>query len=81
MSASLISDNSHSKRIRNFVDCMRPVRGPKQPSRGLIDVAFISMPTMQDTIARLRLSAYSPDVMVEVPQMGVASSDSGARRS
>jgi len=31
-------------------------------------VAFTSMQAMQDTIARLRLSAYSPDVMVEVPR-------------
>lgn len=68
VSASLISDNGYSKRIRSFVDSMRPVRAPKQPSRGLIDVAFISMQAMQDTIARLRLSAYSPDVMIEVPR-------------
>jgi NTE family protein len=68
MSASLISDNSYSRRIRSFVDSMRPVREPKQPARGLIDVAFLSMQVMQDTIARLRLSAYSPDVMIEVPR-------------
>ena len=54
--ASLINDNSYSKRIRNFVDSIRPVREPKRPSRGLIDVAFVSMQAMQDTIARLRLS-------------------------
>jgi NTE family protein len=67
-SASLINDNSYSKRIRSFVDSIRPVREPKRPSRGLIDVAFVSMQAMQDTIARLRLSAYSPDVMIEVPR-------------
>ena len=67
-SASLINDNSYSKRIRNFVDSMRPVRESKQPSRGLIDVGFVSMQAMQDTIARLRLSAYSPDVMIAVPR-------------
>jgi NTE family protein len=68
MSASLINDSGYSNRIRNFVDSIRPVREPKPPSRGLIDVAFTSMQTMQDTIARLRLSAYSPDVMIEVPR-------------
>jgi NTE family protein len=68
MTASLINDSSYSRRIRNFVDSIRPVREAKQPSRGLIDVAFTSMQTMQDTIARLRLSAYSPDVMIEVPR-------------
>ncbi|WP_280151564.1 patatin-like phospholipase family protein [Piscinibacter sp. XHJ-5] len=67
-SASLINDNSYRKRIRAFVDGIRPARAPTPPSRGLIDVAFISMQAMQDTIARLRLSAYSPDVLIEVPR-------------
>jgi len=67
-SASLINDNNYSKRIRGFVDSMRPVREPKQPSRGLIEVAFVSMQTMQDTIARLRLSTCAPDVMIKVPR-------------
>jgi NTE family protein len=67
-SASLINDNLYSKRIRKFVDSMRLVREPKQPSRGLFEVAFVSMQAMQDTIARLRLSACAPDVMIEVPR-------------
>jgi NTE family protein len=45
-----------------------PPRGRKEPSRGLLDVAFAAMQTMQDTIADLRLSAYSPDVTIEVPR-------------
>jgi NTE family protein len=68
VSASLIADNSYRKRILKFVGAVRPARVPKEPSRGLLDVAFTSMQAMQDTIARLRLSAYSPDVMVEVPR-------------
>jgi len=67
-SAALVDDNSYSRRFRNFVDSRRRVREPKRPSRGLIDVAFVSMQAMQDTIARLRLSAYSPDVMIEIPR-------------
>ena len=47
---------------------MRPARGRKEPSRGLLDVAFTAMQTMQDTIADLKLSAYSPDVIVEIPR-------------
>ena len=65
---SRIGDNGYGSRILKFVETVRPVRAPKAPSRGLFDVAFTSMQTMQDTIARLRLSAYSPDVMVEVPR-------------
>jgi NTE family protein len=68
VSASLLSDNSYRRRILKFVQAARPGRVPKAPSRGLLDVAFTSMQTMQDTIARLRLSAYSADVMVEVPR-------------
>jgi len=68
ISASLISDNSYRRRILQFVQTMRPVQGPKETSPGLFDVAFTSMQAMQDTIARLRLSACSPDVMVEIPR-------------
>jgi len=67
-SASLINDNIYGNRIRKFVGSMRPIPVPKRTSRGLIEVAFISMQVMQDTIARLRLSAYSPDVTVEIPR-------------
>jgi len=65
---SLIGENSYRKRILNFVESVRPSRGRKEPSRGMIDVAFNAMQAMQDTIADLKLSAYSPDVIVEVPR-------------
>ena len=68
MAMSRTGDNSYRRRILNFVETVRPGRGLKEPSRGLFDVAFTSMQTMQDTIARLRLSAYSPDVMIEIPR-------------
>ena len=67
-SESLIGDNSYRRRILKFVETLRPTAVPKAPSRGLLDVAFASMQTMQDTIAHLRLAAYSPDVMIEVPR-------------
>lgn len=68
ISASLISDNRYRKRILKFVEAVRPPRGAREPSRGLLDVAFSSMQTMQDTIAHLRLSAYPPDVLVQIPR-------------
>jgi NTE family protein len=68
ISASLISDNRYRKRILKFVEAVRPSRGTREPARGLLDVAFTSMQTMQNTIAQLRLSAYPPDVLVEIPQ-------------
>jgi|SRR5437667_3463748 len=35
---------------------------------GIFDIAFASMEAMQNTIARLKLAAYSPDVTVEIPR-------------
>jgi NTE family protein len=67
-SASLIGDNRYRQRILKFVEAVRPPRGNKEPSRGLLDVAFTSMQAMQDTISRLRLSAYPPDVLVQIPR-------------
>lgn len=68
ISPSLIGDNSYRRRILKFVESVRSAPGRKEPSRGLLDVAFIAMQTMQDTIADLKLSAYSPDVIVEIPR-------------
>jgi NTE family protein len=34
----------------------------------LLDIAFVSMQTMQDTISRLTLASCSPDVTVEIPR-------------
>jgi NTE family protein len=65
---SLIGDSSYRRRILKFVESVRPARGRKVPSRGLLDVAFAAMQTMQDTIADLKLSAYSPNVIVEIPR-------------
>jgi NTE family protein len=67
-SASLIPDNGYRGRILKFIDTLRPMRSASAPSRGMIGTAMASMQTMQDTIARLRMSAYSPDVVIEVPR-------------
>jgi len=67
-SDSLISDNGYRRRILKFIDTVRPARAGKEPSRGMFNVGMRSMQTMQDTIARLRMSTYSPDVLIEVPR-------------
>lgn len=43
-------------------------RAPDAPTGGMIDIALAAMDTMQNTIARLKLAAYSPDVTVEIPR-------------
>ena len=46
----------------------RPRPQPPRPAEpGLLDVAFVSMQAMQDTISKLRLSAYAPDVQIDIP--------------
>jgi len=60
--------NAYRHRIRAFVDGLPLSRAPGAPAGGMIDVAFASMEAMQNTIARLKLAAYSPDVTVEIPR-------------
>ena len=67
-SGSLIKDNSYGSRIRNFLATVRPIRKPKGPSRGMMNVARVSMQAMQDTIAKLRMSNYSPDIVIDIPR-------------
>ena len=67
-SESLIVDNSYRQRILKFVNAARPARADKESSHGMFSVAMNSMQTMQDTISRLRMSTYSPDVLIEVPR-------------
>ena len=61
-------DNGYRRRILHFLDSVRPAKAVKSPSRGMMSVAMVSMQAMQDTIAALRMSAYSPDVLIEIPR-------------
>ena len=69
-SAPMPGDNRYRRQILNFVDSLRPQPKPKPDGdrRGMIDVAFASMQTMQDTITRLKLAGCPPDVLVQVPR-------------
>ena len=67
-SAAMVNGNAYGLRIRAFIESLHLARTPDAPSRGLLDIALASMQTMQDTIARLKLAAYSPDVTVEIPR-------------
>ncbi len=67
-SKSLIDDNSYRRRILKFIDTVRPARSAKEPSRGMISTAMASMEIMQDTITRLRMAEYLPDIVIDVPR-------------
>lgn len=67
-SASLVADNAYHRRILKFIDGLRPGTPAKEPSHGMFSVAMVAMQAMQDTIARLRMAAYVPDVLIEIPR-------------
>jgi NTE family protein len=60
--------NSYRQRIRAFVEGLHLARPDDGPALGPVSIVFRSMETMQNTIARLKLAAYSPDVTVEIPR-------------
>jgi len=60
--------NAYGKRIGDFVSALRPRGMSGEGTRGLLDVALVSMQTMHDTIAQLKLAAHAPDVTVDIPR-------------
>ncbi|MDE2396743.1 MAG: patatin-like phospholipase family protein [Burkholderiales bacterium] len=58
----------YARRIRGFVGSLSLPRLGEGLSPGMLDIAFVSMQAMQDTITRLRLSSYAPDVTVSIPR-------------
>lgn len=67
-SAPLPDDNVYRQKIHAFIDGLRGARAPTTTMPGMIDVALRSMEAMENTIARLKLAAYSPDVAIEIPR-------------
>ena len=66
----LADGNAYRQRIRAFTESLSSTRATVEPARGMFDIAFASMDAMQNTIARLKFAAYSPDVTVEIPRNG-----------
>lgn len=60
--------NVYRQRIHTFIESLYPARTPDTQVLGLVDIVYASMETMQNTIARLKLAAYSPDVTVDIPR-------------
>jgi NTE family protein len=67
-SAPIPDENDYRQRIHAFIESLNPSRAVLDTTPGMIDVALRSMEAMENTIARLKLAAYSPDVTVEVPR-------------
>ena len=67
-SAPVLDGNAYRRRIRAFIESLYRSRAGAAPEHGIFDIAFASMEAMYNTIARLKLAAYSPDVTVEIPR-------------
>jgi NTE family protein len=68
-SATGADGQGYRARISGFIDTLLGSKVEKpDPAPGMLTVALASMESMQNTIARLKLAAYSPDVMIEVPR-------------
>jgi NTE family protein len=68
--APIPEGSTYRRRIHAFIESLRysKAKTPAVPVRGILDIALASMEAMQSTVTRLRLAAYSPDVMVEIPR-------------
>ncbi len=61
--------NGYQRRIAQFIEALQQKLGQRESEdMGLFDVVGKSMETMQNTIARLKLAAYSPDVIIDIPR-------------
>lgn len=68
-----VESNGYRARIHRFVDNL--LSGDSSgavPTLGASEIFFASIETMQTTISRLKLAAYSPDVTVEIPRNACA---------
>ena len=61
--------NSYRRHIARFIDSLqqRLGRGGDSEEMDVFQVVTSSFETMQNTIARFKLAAYSPDVVIDIP--------------
>ena len=67
-SAPIPDVDNYARRIRAFVESLQGPKQAPEPAQGMFDIAMAAMDTMQSTIARLKLAAYAPNVMIQVPR-------------
>ncbi len=61
--------NRYHRRIVQFIESLRQKRGQQQEADiGLFDVIGKTFDIMQNTIARLKLAAYAPDIIIDIPR-------------
>ncbi len=61
------ANNSYRKHIAQFIDGLQQKLGHKEDTNmGLFEVIGRSLDTLENSIARLKLAAYSPEVIIEI---------------
>lgn len=61
--------SSYQIAIREFIEGLQQRLMKREPGdMGFFDIVSRSMETMQNTVARLKLAAYSPDVVIDIPR-------------
>lgn len=60
-------ENSYRAQIESFIQSLQSSTLDEVPVPGMLSIALKSMDAMESTIARLKLAAYSPDVLIELP--------------
>lgn len=61
--------DSYVQAIKRFIQSFYPISRRNRPEEwGIFDVLNHSLDTMQSTIARLKLAAYTPDIIIEIPK-------------
>lgn len=67
-SAPIVDEGGYRQRIHAFIESITPPRDAPASARSMVDIGLLSMEAMENTIARLKLAAYSPDVTIEIPR-------------
>lgn len=65
-----VANDSYRARIQAFIDDLQERFLPEEgePDWSYFDIITLSMETMQNTITRLKLAAYTPDVIITIPR-------------
>ena len=57
-----------NKRIAHMFNGMWSIGNRSKDELGMLEVLSKSLDVMQNTVARFKLAAYSPDVVIEIPK-------------
>jgi NTE family protein len=67
------NESHRKKRIRKFIEELSPRKRNKNDDWGFVEVIHHSLEVMQNTISRMKLAAYSPDVIIDIPKNACSS--------